>query len=67
VAAIAFATPLAIAASPSVPDSPGQIDPLLIGSSVPEVQVRTVDGQPTPIAEVLGGDPGVIVFYRGGW
>jgi hypothetical protein len=66
-AAIAVAAPLSLAAPPSAPDSPEKIEPLLIGSPVPDAQVRTADGQQKPIAEVLGGDPAVIVFYRGGW
>jgi len=66
-ATIAFAVPVSRAAPPAIPDSPDQIEPLLIGSPLPETQVRTVDGQQTSLAEVIGGDPAVIVFYRGGW
>ena len=62
-----LAAPGPLAAPPAVPDSPEKIEPLLIGSPVPDAQVRTVDGKQKPIAKVLGGDPAVIVFYRGGW
>jgi peroxiredoxin len=37
------------------------------GDRMPDGNLLDVAGQPTSLAEALGGRPGVIVFYRGGW
>ena len=37
------------------------------GSRQPDGELLDVGGQPTTLAENLGGKPAVIVFYRGGW
>jgi peroxiredoxin len=37
------------------------------GSRLPDAKLLDVAGQPTTLAAALGGKPGVIVFYRGGW
>jgi peroxiredoxin len=34
---------------------------------LPDGELLDVAGQPTSLAETLGGKPAVIVFYRGGW
>jgi glutathione peroxidase len=43
------------------------ICPVLVGETVPNVQVRDVDGREVMLHEVLAGKPTVIIFYRGGW
>ncbi len=43
---------------------PGAAQP---GTRLPDGQLLDVAGQPTSLAETLGGKPAVIVFYRGGW
>ena len=58
----AFATEqrdLATAGNPS-----GVAEP---GSPLPDGELLDVGGQPTTLAQNLGGKPAVIVFYRGGW
>jgi peroxiredoxin len=58
----AFATEqrdLAAAGNPS-----GVAEP---GSRLPDGELLDVDGQPSTLAQNLGGKPAVIVFYRGGW
>ena len=58
----AFATEqrdLAAAGNP-----PGVAEP---GSALPDGELLDVGGQPTTLAQNLGGKPAVIVFYRGGW
>jgi peroxiredoxin len=58
----AFATEqrgLAAAGNP-----PGVAEP---GSRLPDGELLDVGGQPTTLAQNLGGKPAVIVFYRGGW
>jgi peroxiredoxin len=37
------------------------------GSRLPDGELLDVGGQPTTLAQNLGGKPAVIVFYRGGW
>jgi peroxiredoxin len=37
------------------------------GTRLPDGELLDVAGQPTSLAETLGGKPAVIVFYRGGW
>jgi len=37
------------------------------GSRRPDGELLDVDGQPTTLAQNLGGKPVVIVFYRGVW
>lgn len=37
------------------------------GSRLPDGELLDVAGQPTTLAQNLGGRPAVIVFYRGGW
>jgi peroxiredoxin len=43
---------------------PGVAQP---GTRLPDGELLDVDGQPTTLAQNLGGKPAVIVFYRGGW
>ena len=50
---------LAAAGGPS-----GVVQP---GTRLPDGELLDVAGQPTTLAETLGGKPAVIVFYRGGW
>ena len=37
------------------------------GSQLPDGKLLDVGGQPTTLAQNLGGKPAVIVFYRGAW
>jgi len=43
------------------------VTPLLVGTTVPNVTVRTADGSPMSLSALLMEKPSVIVFYRGGW
>jgi peroxiredoxin len=49
------------------PTDPLDIRPPLLGTALPEANLKTVDGASIPISAVLGGRPAVLVFYRGGW
>ena len=44
-----------------------QIRPLLVGSTVPDVAVRTATGEPFALRTAIANKPSVVVFYRGGW
>jgi len=43
---------------------PGVAEP---GSALPDGELLDAGGQPTTLAQNLGGKPAGIVFYRGGW
>jgi peroxiredoxin len=66
VAALVFAL-VSVAAAQEVAPSPSEIRPLLIGAAAPDSPLRTMDGTGTTLKAVLGGKPGVVIFYRGGW
>ncbi|MEO5628945.1 MAG: redoxin domain-containing protein, partial [Thermomonas sp.] len=44
-----------------------QVRPILLGSKMPDVPLRTVAGKPTTLKAQVGGKPAILVFYRGGW
>ena len=65
-------TVLLMAASASAPAvelaaSAEQVRPLLLGSKMPEVALRTTDGKQTSLRAQVDGKPAILVFYRGGW
>ena len=43
------------------------IQPLLIGATTPDVQVRLVDGTSVNLKDLTKKQRTVLVFYRGGW
>lgn len=49
------------------PLSPLDVQPLEIGSNVPKATVKTIDGKPVELEELVNRTPTVIIFYRGGW
>jgi len=50
-----------------VPTSATDGRPLLIGSSVPSVNLQDVDGKPFDLGGAVKTQPTVVIFYRGGW
>ena len=50
-----------------IPDKPEDISPLLVGETVPDVNLMTVSGQPTALKTEIAKKPTILVFYRGGW
>lgn len=44
-----------------------QVRPLLLGSTLPDVSLQSVDGKPVSLKEQVNGKPAILVFYRGGW
>lgn len=47
--------------------APDQVHPRLLGSRLPHVALRTLDGKATTLQAQVAGKPAVLVFYRGGW
>lgn len=43
------------------------IRPLQVGDRVPNVHVRTMDGERIRLREALSGETSLLIFYRGGW
>ena len=50
-----------------VAPAPSQVRPLLIGAAAPDAALQTADGRALSLLAALGGKPGVVIFYRGGW
>ncbi len=64
---LAGALTASVVAQAGAAASPKEIRPLLIGSAVPSVSVRTVEGVEVDLAERTSKQRTVLVFYRGGW
>ncbi len=50
-----------------VADSPMEICPAPLGTVIPDVSVREMDGTEVSLIEALAGQPTVLLIYRGGW
>lgn len=66
-ALVALLPPAAAPLAAEVYDSPQRVQPLLVGSEVPSVEVLTLDGDPVDLRQVVGKKKAVVIFYRGGW
>jgi len=55
------------AAATEIAASADEVRPILLGSKMPDVALRTVSGEATTLARQVGGQPAILVFYRGGW
>lgn len=64
---IALCLPFFALAQSDLPAKPEDIAPLLIGETMPEVQVTQMDGSKTDVGTVLNGKKTILIFYRGGW
>lgn len=53
--------------SAEVPQSAEAITPVDVGATAPNPTLRNLDGDEVSLTSVLGGEPTVLVFYRGGW
>ncbi len=51
----------------TIPGSPKEVRPLLIGDKVPGVTIASVEGAPVNLGGIIAGKPTVLIFYRGGW
>jgi len=51
----------------TVPFSAEEVSPLPVGTTVPKVQIRAASGESYSTHEVLGKEPTILIFYRGGW
>ena len=60
-------SPLASADRDAIAPSADTVTPLLNGMRVPDVTVKTVDGDPVSLRAIVMQKPTLILFYRGGW
>ncbi len=51
----------------ALPNSPGQVRPLMVGASMPAAQLKTAAGEDFDLGSSLAAKPAILVFYRGGW
>ena len=58
---------LPLAAQNDVADAPGNIHPLLVGTTVPDLELATLEGETVRLMEIVRQRPTVLIFYRGGW
>jgi peroxiredoxin len=61
----AFLLPLISVAS--IPEDPLEVNPVEVGSTLPDVYLTDAEGHPIALRELAAQQATVIVFYRGGW
>lgn len=66
-AALAAAPLLSVAAHAAPAASSDAVTPALIGTHLPALTLRGVDGKPFDLNAAVAKAPAVLVFYRGGW
>ena len=47
--------------------SADKVTPVLINSTIPDVMVKTIDGESVKLRDIVKDKPTIFVFYRGGW
>lgn len=70
--ALLFSLIILAAATPTIhaqdyAENASDVTPLLIGSTIPDVEVKNADGESVDLLELAGSRQSVIIFYRGGW
>lgn len=56
-----------ISAQTELPKTATDISPLLIGEIIPNLTLKSVDGNDVNLSEVFSKKRTILVFYRGGW
>jgi len=64
---LAFSFPCLAHAAADLAASPNAAHPLAVGARVPDATVKTMDGANASLAALLGGQPTVLIVFRGGW
>jgi len=57
----------AVASVPQVAINAESVKPILIGSMIPKVELKTVTGKTLQLNDHLKGKKTLLIFYRGGW
>lgn len=64
---IALAAALPLFAFAKVPQQPSEVNPIEVGSHIPNVKITAADGSGVRLHNLVGEQKTVIVFYRGSW
>lgn len=51
----------------SVVTSPKNVNPLLIGASIPDITLKTIENKDVNLLDLAKNKPTIFIFYRGGW
>ncbi len=51
----------------ALPSSATEIQPILVGSSIPTVILTDVNNEPFDLMAAVKSKPTILVYYRGGW
>lgn len=44
-----------------------EVSPVLTGTAIPNTSVKNVEGEEADLMSLIGDQPAVLIFYRGGW
>jgi hypothetical protein len=44
-----------------------EICPILVGDDLPNLVLKTADGEPFELKAAVATQPTVLIYYRGGW
>jgi len=50
-----------------LPESSAEVCPVLAGTEIPKVILKSLDGSPFDLFSEVSEKPSVVIFYRGGW
>jgi peroxiredoxin len=53
--------------SAQIPERAEDISPLLNGETIPDATLTDPDGKQQQFSDIIGNQPAVLLFYRGGW
>ncbi len=51
----------------TLPNAPSDVRPLLVGTHIPDVDLKITKGRRFDLKDALSKKPTVLVFYRGFW
>ncbi len=66
-ASVLLLASMTTASAADLAPSADQVRPILLGSAMPDVPLRTLSGKPITLKAQVAGKPAILVFYRGGW
>lgn len=59
---------ISISTFAQIAETPEEVSPLLIGEKVPDTtEIRSIENVKIPLREIVGKQPTLLLFYRGGW
>lgn len=67
IAFIAWLVFIGIQSHAQLPEKAEDISPLLIGETIPNVELKSPDASTHPFATIVAEKPTVLLIYRGGW